>query len=248
MKSTESPIANANQIPGYEILELLDKGGMGAVYRGRHRRLDRMVAIKLLPSRYAKDPEAIARFQHEMRAVGRLHHPSIITATDAGEHHGTHFLVMELVDGLDLARIARALGRLPIAEACELIRQAALGLEYVHAQGVVHRDIKPSNLMLDRQGRIKILDLGLAQLGPWQQSVDEYTTVGQLIGTLDYMAPEQSDSGRRADYRSDLYSLGATLYRLLCGRAPYAITPHLSPLEKLRLLASSDPPRMRRTS
>jgi serine/threonine protein kinase len=228
----------------YELLELIGHGGMGAVYRGRHRRLDRMVAIKLLPSRFVSDPEAIARFRREMRTVGRLDHPAIITATDAGEHRGTHYLVMELVDGLDLARIARAVGPLQIREACDLVRQAALGLEYVHAQGVVHRDIKPSNLMLDCQGRVKILDLGLAQLGPWQQPVDEYTTVGQLMGTLDYMAPEQSESGGRTDYHSDLYSLGATLYRLLCGRAPYAVTRHLSPLEKLRLLASSEPAKL----
>src|SRR5690606_29552963 len=138
----------------------------------------------------------------------------------------------------------RALGPLEIGAACELIRQVALGLQYIHAQGVVHRDIKPSNLMLDSQGRVKILDLGLAQIGPWQQGSDDFTTVGQLMGTLDYMAPEQSESGQRADYRSDLYSLGATLYRLLCGHAPHAVTPHLSPLEKLRLLATCEPPKL----
>ena len=229
---------------GYELLERIGVGGMGAVYRGRHQRLDRIVAIKLLPSRVAGDPAAIARFQREMRAAGRLDHPAIVAATDAGEHGGTHFLVMELVDGLDLARIARAVGPLPIGEACELIRQAAIGLDYAHSRGVVHRDVKPSNLMLDRQGRVKILDLGLAQLGPWQQPVDEGTTVGQLMGTLDYMAPEQAESGQPTDYRADLYSLGATLFRLLCGRAPHAVTPHLSPLEKLRLLATSEPPKL----
>lgn len=244
VEPSSGPIDAGEPLGGYELLERIGRGGMGAVYRGRHRRLDRIVAIKLLPSGFAKDPEAIARFQREMRAVGRLNHPAIIAATDAGEHDGTHYLVMELVDGLDLARIARALGPLPIPEACELIRQAALGLQHVHAQGVVHRDIKPSNLMLDRQGRVKILDLGLAQLGTWQQPVDEFTTVGQLMGTLDYMAPEQAESGQRSDYRSDLYSLGATLYRLLCGHAPYAVTPHLSPLEKLRLLAGTDAPKL----
>ncbi len=243
-ENSPEPSGLAGPLDGYELLERIGRGGMGAVYRARHQRLDRFVAVKLLPPRIARDPEAIARFQREMRAVGRLHHGSIVTATDAGECQGTHYLVMELVDGLDLARIARTLGPLEIGAACELIRQVAIGLEYVHAQGVVHRDIKPSNLMLDSQGRVKILDLGLAQIGPWQQGSDEFTTVGQLMGTLDYMAPEQSESSQRADYRSDLYSLGATLYRLLCGHAPHAVTPHLSPLEKLRLLATSEPPKL----
>jgi len=172
-------------------------------------RLDRFVAVKLLPPRIARDPEVIARLQREMRAAGRLQHGSIVTATDAGECQGTHYLVMELVDGLDLARIARALGLLEIGAACALVRQVALGLQYIHAQGVVHRDIKSSNLMLDSQGRVKILDLGLAQIGPWQQGSDDFTTVGQLLGTLDYMAPEQSESSQRADTTAAIVQFGS---------------------------------------
>jgi len=131
----------------YELLRPLARGGMGAVYVARHRQLNRNVAIKLLPAPSAENPDALARFRREVRATGRLSHPSIVAATDAGSQQGTHYLVMELVEGMDLSRLARHVGELPVADACELARQTALGLSYAHAQGVVHRDIKPSNLM-----------------------------------------------------------------------------------------------------
>ncbi|HQZ64756.1 MAG TPA: serine/threonine-protein kinase, partial [Planctomycetaceae bacterium] len=228
----------------YELLKPLGRGGMGAVYLANHRQLKKQVAIKLLPIMSAEDSDVRARFQREIRVVGRLNHPSIVAATDAGEIDGTQFLVMEYVPGLDLSRLARLLGKLPVADACELIRQVALGLSCAHAEGVVHRDVKPSNLMLDETGHIRILDFGLAQLSFWDEASVDLTTVGQLMGTLDYMAPEQAEFGGNVDYRADLYALGATLFRLLCGRAPLAAAPNQSPLEKLRLLANHQPPRL----
>jgi len=228
----------------YELLKPLGRGGMGAVYLANHRQLKKQVAIKLLPIMSAEDSDVRARFQREIRVVGRLNHPSIVAATDAGEIDGTQFLVMEYVPGLDLSRLARLLGKLPVADACELIRQVALGLSCAHADGVVHRDVKPSNLMLDETGHIRILDFGLAQLSFWDEASVDLTTVGQLMGTLDYMAPEQAEFGGNVDYRADLYALGATLFRLLCGRPPLAAAPNQSPLEKLRLLANHQPPKL----
>ena len=243
----ESPLmlpAIPSVIASYELLKQLGNGGMGAVYLARHKKLDKQVAIKLLPALPAKMPEFVARFQREMRAAGQLDHPAIVRSTDAGEENGVHFLVMDAIDGLDLSRIARAQGPLSIADACEVARQAALGLSHAHEKGIVHRDIKPSNLMLDIDGQVKILDFGLAQVGLWDSGSAEITTVGQLMGTLEYMAPEQAERAGAVDYRADLYSLGATLFRLLTGRAPLAAAPDLTPLEKLRLLSTHKPPKL----
>lgn len=228
----------------YKLVRPLGRGGMGAVYLATHRQLNKQVAIKLLPVISAEDSDVRARFQREIRVVGRLNHPSIVAATDAGEIDGTQFLVMEYVPGLDLSRLARLLGKLPVADACELMQQVALGLSCAHAEGVVHRDVKPSNLMLDESGRIRILDFGLAQLSFWDEASIELTSVGQLMGTLDYMAPEQAELSGGVDYRADLYAMGATLFRLLCGRPPLAAAPNQSPLEKLRMLADHQAPRL----
>lgn len=249
------PSAVASMLPSFSLLETLDvasyrlqdklgSGGMGCVYRARHTRLDKEVAIKLLPQLAGQDQEFVARFSREMRAAGQLDHPAIVRSTDAGEHNGVHYLVMDLIDGMDLSRVARATGPLDIGAACEVVRQAALGLAHAHEVGIVHRDVKPSNLMLDAEGRVRILDFGLAQTEPWQHGAAEITTVGQLMGTLDYMAPEQAERGGAVDYRADLYALGATLFRLLTGRAPLAAAPDLTPLEKLRLLATHSAPKL----
>lgn len=242
---TESPLEIVgSEIGAYQLLRQLGRGGMGTVYLARHTKLGKEVAIKLLPAQTFRSEMFAARFQREIRAAGGLEHPAIIRSTDAGEQSGTHFLVMEFIDGLDLSRVARLTGPLRIADACEIGRQVALGLSHAHASGVVHRDIKPSNLMLSQTGETKILDFGLAMMGPWDEQAAELTTVGQLMGTLDYMAPEQAERAEAVDYRADLYSLGATLFRLLCGRAPLAATPNLSPLAKLRLLATHDAPKL----
>ncbi len=229
----------------YELQSRLGVGGMGAVYLARHRSLDKPVAVKLLPALPAENEEFVARFQREMRAAGQLEHPAIVRTTDAGEQHGIHFLVMDYIDGLNLSSIARAEEKLLVADACEMVRQAAIGLAHAHEKGIVHRDVKPSNLMLDTAGQVRILDFGLAQMGCWESGSAEITTVGQLMGTLDYMAPEQAERGGAVDYRADLYALGATLFRLLTGRAPLAAAPNLTPLEKLRLLATHKPPKLR---
>lgn len=227
----------ATSVGSYDLLSRLGRGGMGTVYLARHRELHKNVAIKLLPKLAANREHVVARFRREMRAAGRLNHPAIVKATDAGEAAGVHFLVMEVAEGMDLARVTRLVSPLSMDDACELIRQTAIGLAYAHQQGVVHRDIKPSNLMLGTDGSVKILDFGLAQLSYWDESTAELTTVGQLMGTLDYMAPEQWAKGNQVDERADIYSLGATFFKLLTGQSPLACEGNLSPLEKLRLLA-----------
>jgi serine/threonine protein kinase len=233
------------QLGQYELISLLGSGGMGAVYLARHQSLDKKVALKLLPALPSQNAEFVARFQREMRAAGKLDAPAIVRTTDAGQQDGIHYLVMDVIDGLNLSHIARAERKLTIADACELIKQTAMGLAHAHEKGIVHRDVKPSNLMLDCNGQVRILDFGLAQISFWDSGSAEITTVGQLMGTLDYMAPEQAERGGAVDYRADLYSLGATLFRLLTGRAPLAAAPNLTPLEKLRLLGSHKPPRLR---
>ncbi len=221
----------------YDLLRPLGRGGMGAVYLARHRQLGKQVAIKILPQRSFRDQHYAARFQREIRASGTLNHPTIVSATDAGEFDSTHYLVMEYIDGLDASCIARAMGQLAIADACAIGHSVAIGLAHAHATGIVHRDIKPSNLIVSKTGQVKVLDFGLAQVGLWDEATAELTTVGQLMGTLDCMAPEQAERADLVDYRADLYSLGATLFRLVGGRAPLAAAPNLSPLAKLRMLA-----------
>ncbi|HBE69948.1 MAG TPA: hypothetical protein DDW52_17520, partial [Planctomycetaceae bacterium] len=193
--------------------------------------------IKLLPSLSAKNEEFVARFRREMRAAGKLNHPAIVKATDAGELDGVHFLVMEVVEGADLSRISRSSELINVADACEIVRQAALGIAHAHEQGIVHRDIKPSNLMLDLAGEVKILDFGLAHLFQADDATTGLTTVGQLMGTLDYMAPEQASPGSIIDVRADVYSLAATLFTLLGKVPPLACQARMSPIEKLQVLA-----------
>lgn len=227
------------QIGEYELCELVGRGGMGQVYRARHSRLDKEFALKILSGKRFSNDEAIGRFQREMKIVGKLDHPSIVQATDAGEFDEVHYLTMEYVDGHNAANVLHHCDPLAVGNACEIVRQAAEGIEYAHQQDIVHRDIKPSNLMLNRKGQVKILDLGLATLRNINHSVDELTTVGQLMGTLDYMAPEQCD-GQMVDHRCDIYSLGSTLYKLLTNRAPYSKGDNQSPLQKLRAMAVED--------
>jgi len=237
---TAPPVSE--RIRDYELLGTLGEGGMGTVYRARHTRLDRQVALKLLPARRLRDDAAVARFEREMKAIGRLDHPAIVRATDAGDVDGTHFLAMDYVEGIDLSKLVRLVGPLDVASACEIVRQAAIGLDYAHQQELIHRDVKPSNLMLTLRGDVKVLDLGLALFGAASEALDELTTVGQLMGTLDYMAPEQGDDSHDVDARADVYSLGATLFKLLTATAPYDSPGTRTPLAKMKALATIDAP------
>ena len=225
----------------YRLLAKLGEGGMGSVYKAEHTKLKRFVALKSLPSHRRQSPDAIARFEREMWAVGALDHPNIVRAFDAGEHNGRHYLVMEFVNGVDVGLLVSHCGCLSIPDACEIIRQAAVGLAHAHQAGLVHRDIKPSNLMLTETGVVKILDLGLALANQELYVQKDLTTTGAVIGTIDYMAPEQAESTHEVDIRADIYSLGATLYRLLSGAAPFSGRNYDTLVKKVRALAMHVP-------
>jgi serine/threonine protein kinase len=198
----------------------LGRGAMGAVYEAVHTRLKRTVALKILPPEFGLNPARLGRFQREMEAIGRLDHPHIVRATDAGDVEGTHYIAMEMVDGIDLEQLIHLHGSVSIGIACEFIRQAALGLQHIHENELVHRDIKPSNLIVTKTGVVKILDLGIARLHQGEE-LSTLTSFGGLMGTPDYMAPEQITDSGCVDIRADIYSLGCTLYNLIAGRAPF---------------------------
>ena len=214
--------AELAQHPRYRILKKLGEGGMGAVYKAEHRLMGRVVALKVVNPHLVRDAVAIARFQQEVQAAARLKHPHIVTAHDAEQVGNCHLLVMEYVEGLNLARLVEAEGPLPIGRACDLLRQVALGLQHAHDQGMVHRDVKPQNLMLTFHSQVKILDFGLARLGGDQTGDRGLTLAGEVVGTPDYLAPEQIRDSRCVDHRADLYSLGCTAYFLLAGQVPFA--------------------------
>ena len=205
---------------------------MGDVYRAEHRLMRRHVALKLISSELTKHLDSVDRFRREVEAAAQLSHPNIVTAYDAEQAGDTHFLVMEYVDGINLSELLKQRGPLPVDEACDYMRQAALGLQHASDHGMVHRDIKPHNLMLSTEGEVKILDFGLTKLvddvptdtvpsSPDSQQPRQLTTAGAVMGTVDFMAPEQAQDPHAADTRSDIYSLGCTLYALLTGRAPF---------------------------
>lgn len=229
-------------IGNYVILEKLGQGGMGTVFLARHRRMNRLVALKVLPQSLSSIPEAILRFQREVEAAARLQHPNIAAAFDADEASGVHFLVMEYVDGPTLSSYVKQRGALPLSPAVRLMVQAASGLAAAHAQGVVHRDIKPGNMMISRQGVLKVLDMGLAQMRGQDANIEltsDVTQTGRVMGTVDYMAPEQARDAKNVDLRADIYSLGCTLFFLTTGRTP---APGSSAAEKLLWHQSAKPP------
>ena len=218
--------------PRYRVLGLIGQGGMGAVYRAEHRRMERPVALKVINPAFTRNPASVERFHQEARAAAKLSHPNIVTAFDADQAGGLHFLVMEHVEGRNLADLVHERGPLPVPEACDYARQAALGLQHAHERGMVHRDIKPHNLMVTGGASgptVKILDFGLARLArePDERPSGEassaapLTAAGAMIGTADYVAPEQAADPRTADIRADVYSLGCTLFHLLTGRPPF---------------------------
>ncbi|MBS0205156.1 MAG: response regulator [Planctomycetes bacterium] len=224
----------------YVILNRIGEGGMGQVFKALHRRMKRVVAVKVIHRKLAT-PDFTARFRREIQAAARLNHPHVVAAYDADECELGDFLVMEFVEGADLKQIVEKAGPLAVSEAIEAIRQSAQALGYAHQQGLVHRDIKPANLMRDLSGSIKVADLGLARLIEENNGLSdgESSRTGAIAGTIDYMAPEQSLDSSSVDGRADIYSLGCTLFFLLTGR-PVFERPSI--LARLQALRSEAPP------
>lgn len=211
--------------PRYQVVRKLGQGGMGTVFQAVHRVMQRDVALKVIHPRLTLNPVALKRFAMEVTASARLAHPNIVAFHDAEQCGPLLFLVMEYVDGVSLDKLIERRGPRTIPQAVQIIRHAALGLQHAHEQGMVHRDIKPANLMVPRRGQVKILDFGLARLAEGVASAPSssqpLTVLGTVLGTPDYIAPEQVDDSHRVDIRADIYSLGCTLYYSLTGRPPF---------------------------
>ncbi len=231
----------------YRVVRLLGHGGMGAVYQALHKIMDRTVALKVMRPDLTRNPEAIERFRREVKAAAHLVHPNIVTAYDAEQVGTLQILVMEYVDGQTLASVVATVGRLPVPVAADYIAQAAQGLQHAFENGMIHRDIKPHNLMVTRGSAtdgaplVKILDFGLARFVS-EEAGGMQTASGLIVGTVDFMAPEQADHARNADIRSDIYSLGCTLYYLLAGRAPF---PEGSIIQRVMAHVERQPPSLR---
>lgn len=201
----------------YLIRKRIGTGGMGVVLGAVHRRMNRMVAIKVLSRERMRKPHVVDRFYREVQSLAKLQHPNVVTALDAGEYRGAHYLVMEMVAGKDLEKLVDQQGPLPIHLVVDFILQSARGLRHAHSQGLIHRDVKPSNLLLNQAGTIKIVDFGLAMLATEKIAADRITQTGEILGTADFLSPEQATDPKKADARSDVYSLGCTMYQLLTG-------------------------------
>lgn len=235
----------------YVVLDKLGEGGMGKVFKATQLSLNRVVALKVVRNALLKNETALKRFRREVKAAADLNHPNIVRVFDADQAGDKHFLAMEHIPGYDLAHLVKERGPLPVPLACSIVRQAAMGLQHAHDRHMVHRDIKPSNLLIASDGKaplttrsvVKILDMGLARMDTPEAAGEhlstELTRSGTVIGTPDYMSPEQAKNSRAVDHRSDLYSLGCTFYYLLAGEAPFTTG---NALEKL-LQHQMDPPR-----
>jgi serine/threonine-protein kinase len=231
----------------YTLQECLGKGGMGEVFKAIHHCTRRVVAVKVLRE-FRETDLAVRRFWQEAKLASKLNHPNIVTVFDIGQNHDVNYLVMEYVEGRDLGRLIRKHGPLPLCEAVGYILQAARGLDYAHQRNVIHRDIKPSNLLRQSNGPIKILDLGLARMAideaslpPDATRMERLTQSGELLGTVDYLSPEQALDARRADHRTDIYSLGCTMYTLLTCKPVFDAETYM---RKLIAHASAPIPRL----
>lgn len=202
----------------YLMVDSIGQGGMGQVFKAEHTIMGRIVAVKVLP-RHKSTPEAIASFHREIRAQAQLDHPNLVRALDANEDGNVHFLVTEFVDGTDLRRLVRGQGRLNMQTAASIIAQAAQGLEHAHEKGMIHRDIKPGNILVTGDGRVKVSDLGL--VGYFNEPVESLPTAGKIVGTADYLSPEQIATPDKVTPASDIYSLGCTMYYAVTGKVPF---------------------------
>jgi serine/threonine protein kinase len=220
---TDEELVPGFQLGAYRIVRRLGQGGMGSVFLAEHIRMERLVALKTLAPDMTRDPQALKRFHREVKAAAKLSHPNIVTAYDADEAQGLQMLIMEYVEGTDLSVRVKRDGTMSVQDAIHSLLQAARGLEFAHSKGVVHRDIKPANLLMDQAGIVKVLDMGLARIGEVEESATAgLTTAGTIMGTAEFMAPEQALDTRTAGAPADIYSLGCTLYYLLTGYAPFA--------------------------
>jgi len=209
----------ASQFPQLEILEHLGQGGMGVVYKARQRHLNRLVAVKILPPSVGDDPAFAERFTREAQALAQLNHPNIVQVYDFGRTEEFFYFIMEYVDGVNLRALIRD-GKLTPEQALRIVPQICDALQFAHDEGIVHRDIKPENILVDKKGRVKIADFGLAKLLGREPEGLSLTGTGQLMGTLGYMAPEQLQEAHAVDHRADIYSLGVVFYEMLTGKLP----------------------------
>src|SRR5882672_2947573 len=244
------PLVVGSRLGPYEIIAPIGAGGMGEVYRARDARLGRNVAIKVLPAAYSADQDRLRRFEQEARAAAALNHPNIVAIYDVGSHDGSPYVVQELLEGSTL-RERLSGGALPQRKAVEYALDIARGLAAAHAKGIAHRDLKPENLFVTRDGRIKILDFGLAKLTQPEHreaSVSKAPTMstdtdpGMILGTAGYMAPEQV-RGESADHRADIFALGAILHEMLTGKRPFH---RATSVETMNAILKEDPPDLSR--
>jgi serine/threonine protein kinase len=243
-------VAAGTKLGHYEILGRIGAGGMSEVYRALDPRIGREVAVKVLPPTYAKFADRMHRFEQEARAIGALNHPNLLTIFDVGSAEGKPYIVTELLDGQTLRSVMRDGGtpvRLPVRKAIDYGAQIAEGLAAAHERGIVHRDLKPENLFVTKDGRVKILDFGVAKLrstGDFaladDETMEQDTSPGTVIGTVGYMSPEQV-RGQAVDGRSDIFSLGTVLYEMLCGDHPFRST---SPADTMSAILREEPPEL----
>ncbi len=233
--TTRDPLIGRHLSGKYEILEQIGRGGMGAVYRARHTKLDRMCAVKVLPLELSGNPDLLERFRREARATAKLDQNQVVTIYDVDTDGPTEYLAMEFLEGDSLETLVQKKGKLRVKTSLQIIRQATMGLAAAHEHGIIHRDVKPANLMLTKDGVVKVMDFGLARLVEISSGLSQ---AGQVLGTPHYMSPEQA-RGEPLDLRSDIYSLGATLFFLLTGQTPHKTG---TPTAILLKVVSEEPP------